>query len=68
MSAVTKIATHEQDGSDAVFVTAGIKASWRLGSLDLCDCGDQGVTEAEQPGFVQGADAVNVEFGDHLSW
>ena len=33
---------------------AGIKASWRLGRLDLCDCGDQCVTEAEQPAFMQG--------------
>ena len=51
-----------------VFVIAGNKASLRLGSVDLCDCWHQGVIQAEQPRLVQGADAVNVEFGDHLSW
>ena len=51
-----------------VFVNAGNKASLKLGSVDLCKCWHQGVIQAEQPRLVQGAGAVNVEFGHQLSW
>ena len=46
---------------------AGVNASLRLGSVDLCDCWHQGVIQAGQPGLMQGADEVNVGFGIHLS-
>ena len=41
---------------------AGVNASLRLGSVDLCDCWHQGVIQAGQPGLMQGADEVNVGF------
>ena len=50
-----------------VFVIAGVNASLRLGSVDLCDSWHQGVIQAGQPGLMQGADEVNVGFGIHLS-
>ena len=50
-----------------VVVVAGVNASLRLGSVDLCDCWHQGVIQAGQPGLMQGADEVNVGFGVHLS-
>ena len=46
---------------------AGVDASLRLGSVDLCDCWHQGVIQAGQPGLMQGADEVNVGFG-HLGF
>ena len=49
------------------FVIAGVNASLRLGSVDLCVCWHQGVIQAGQPGLMQGADEVNVGFGIHLS-
>ena len=55
-------------GMVCFFVIAGNKASLRLGSADLCDCWHQGVIQAQQPRLVQGAGAVNVEFGHQLSW
>ena len=41
---------------------AGVNASLRLGSVDLCDCWHQGVIQAGQLGLMQGADEVNVGF------
>ena len=51
-----------------VCLIAGNKASLKLGSVGLCKCWHQGVIQAEQPRLVQGAGAVNVEFGHQLSW
>ena len=41
---------------------AGVNASLRLGSVDLCDCWHQGVIQAGQLGLMQGANEVNVGF------